>query len=133
MSKVVKMIGGLSMVAGLVLAGSAAANAVDRGDGLLACNYTEICFAEHSNGGGGQRHFYGSSSNHENEGNFSSGTRFHHNASSIKNRDSVSAVCVTESGDWSNDSWQFPARSTTWSNFSGDLNDENQKHVRANC
>lgn len=45
----------------------------------------------------------------------------------------MSAVCVTESGDWSNDSWQFPARSTTWSNFSGDLNDENQKHVRANC
>lgn len=132
MSKVVKMIGGLSMVAGLALAGTAVANA-DRGDGLLSCNSGEICFAEHSGGGGGQRHFWYGSSSHANEGNFSSGTRFYHNASSIKNRDTSSNVCVTESGDWVNDSWQFPSRSTTWSNFANDLNDENAKHYRGNC
>jgi hypothetical protein len=105
----------------------------DNGDGLLACNSGEICFAENSGGGGGQRHFYYGSSAHANEGNFSSGTRFWHNASSIKNRDTVSPVCVTESGDWVNDSWQFPSRSTTWSNFAYDLNDENNSHKRASC
>lgn len=132
MRAITRIAGGLVATAALSVAGATLSSA-DRGDGLLACNSGEICFAEHSGGRGGQRHFYWGSSNHANEGNFSSGTRFYHNASSIKNRDTSSPVCVTESGDWVNDSWQFPARSTSWSNFAYDLNDENGKHHRGTC
>ena len=123
---------GLVMTAGLGFAGAAVAGA-DRGDGQLACNSGEICFAQNSGGGGGQRHFFYGSTNHANEGNFSNGVVFYHNASSIKNRDTASPVCVTESGDWINDSWQFPERSSSWSNFAEDLNDENASHKRARC
>jgi hypothetical protein len=132
MRAITRIVGGLAVTAALAVAGGTMASA-DNGDGQLACNSGEICFAEHAGGGGGQRHFYYGSSAHGNEGNFSSGTPFWHNASSIKNRDTVSAVCVTESGDWVNDSWQFPSRSTTWSNFANDLNDENNSHKRAAC
>ena len=132
MRAITKIAGGLAATAALSFAGATMASA-DNGDGLLSCNSGEICFAEHSGGGGGQRHFYYGSGNHANEGNFSSGTPFYHNASSIKNRDTVSAVCVTESGDWVNDSWQFPARSTTWSDFAYDLNDENASHALRSC
>jgi len=132
MRAIMRIAGGLAATAALSIAGATLASA-DNGDGLLSCNSGEICFAENQGGGAGQRHFYYGSSNHANEGNFSSGTPFYHNASSIKNRDTVSPVCVTESGDWVNDSWQFPSRSTTWSNFAYDLDDENAKHTRSSC
>jgi hypothetical protein len=132
MRVITRIVGGLAATAALGVAGATLASA-DIGDGQLACNSGEICFAEHSNGNGGQRHFWYGSTNHGNEGNFSSGIRFYHNASSIKNRDTSSAVCVKESGDWSNDSWQVPSRSTTWSNFAYDLNDENGSHARRAC
>ncbi|TWD81516.1 hypothetical protein FB561_2632 [Kribbella amoyensis] len=132
MRAITKLTLGIVATGALGVAGAAVATA-DRGDGLLACNSGEICFAEHANGSGGQRHFYYGSANHAAEGNFHNGVPFYHNASAIMNRDTVSAVCVTESGDWVNDSWQFPARSTTWSAFAYDLNDENGRHTRSAC
>lgn len=135
MRVITRIAGGLLATAAMGVTGATMAGAVDRGDGQFACNSGEICFSEDAGGHGGQRHFYYGSLAHANEGNFSGGRTlpFWHNASAIWNRDTVSNVCVTESGDWINDSWQFPARSGSWSNFATDLNDENNKHERRNC
>jgi hypothetical protein len=132
MRVITRIAGGIVATVAMGVAGGMMASA-DRGDGNIACNSGEICFAENSGGGGGQRHFFYGSTNHANEGNFSSGTPFYHNASSIRNRDTQLPVCVTESGDWVNDSWQFPAQSSNWSNFAYDLNDENGSHRRGSC
>ncbi|MGW1343483.1 hypothetical protein ACWCOV_20710 [Kribbella sp. NPDC002412] len=100
----------------------------DRGDGQLACNSGEICFAEHANGVGGQRHFF-YNAEHSSAGNFHNGVRFYHNASSLNNRDTECGVWVQESGDVVNDSWLF-LRNSGWVNFAYDLNDENARHWR---
>lgn len=100
----------------------------DRGDGQLACNSGEICFAEHANGVGGQRHFW-YNAEHGSAGNFHNGVQFYHNASSIWNRDTACGVSVQESGDVVNDTFFF-GRSGGWANFPYDLNDENARHWR---
>ncbi|ETA66557.1 hypothetical protein [Haloechinothrix halophila] len=128
-----------SVRAGLVVAsaavmalasmGTASANH-DHGDGTPSCFGGEICFAEHYDGGGGARHFYESWFYHEEQGDFyPTGTTFWHNASSIRNRDTSSPVCVKESGDWTNDTWWF-SNDSIWKNFHVDLNDENNSHWR---
>lgn len=135
MRAITRAAGTLSAAAALSVAVIGVAGA-DRGDGNLACNSGEICFSQHASGNGGQRHFwYGAE--HSDAGNFTnqdgtSGVRFYHNASAIKNRDTETAVCVEESGDVWNDKWTF-GRSNSWVNFGTDLNDENARHWRSAC
>ncbi|WP_109505269.1 hypothetical protein [Nocardioides speluncae] len=132
MRTMTKIAAGLGAAAALSVSFAGVATA-DRGDGQLACNSGEICFSEHSYGNGGQRHFW-NGAEHSGAGNFtnpngSTGVRFYHNASAVKNRDTACGVWVEESGDWTNDK-QYFGRWNGWANINSDINDENARHWR---
>lgn len=127
MRTITKIAATLGAAAAVTVSMAGVANA-DRGDGQLACNPYEICFSEHANGVGGQRHFF-ENAEHSGAGNFHNGVRFYHNASSVKNRDSECTVHVQESGDWNNNTQSF-IRGNYWQNINSDINDENARHWR---
>lgn len=137
MRTVARLTVALAGAAVLILGGAGTASADhytgDRGnnDGVT-CSSGEICFSEHSDGGGGARHFWWGAE-HDHAGNFTSGVPLYHNASALRNRDTVSAVCVEESGDLYNDRWLFPSGAAYFVNFAYDLNDENARHWRGGC
>ncbi len=118
----------LAVAGVLVTAGSALA--ADVGDGSLACNVGEICFAQNSSLVGGAKHFYYSQHDHG-AFVFSNGSQFKGEASSIKVRDTECGVNVTEEYDFFEnvDTFFYTTNSTTI-NFNGDINDDNGSHKR---
>jgi transposase len=122
---------------GFVGAGVTIANA-DSGDGNLACNGGEICFARDDGSYTYQKHFYYGAS-HDNYvfTNVTTGSAdggyLKNNADQIRNRDSSCDVKVVDDRGIYPDDVFTAVNDGNWKTISGEVDNENDRHERFNC
>jgi transposase len=114
---------------------AAVASAADNGDGYLACNAGEICFAKDDGSTTYQKHFFWGA-DHANYTfvNTSSGaaTAFllKDNADQVRNRDSSCAVRVIDDRGIIPDDWQDIPNNGNWTTLISSVDNENDRHER---
>jgi transposase len=110
----------------------------DVGDGQLACNAGEICFARDLDNTTYQKHFWYAGSHDgytftnvttgaTNQGNLKDG------ADQLRNRDSVCDVKVIDVITFLPDDSHTVANNGSWTALETDVRNQNDKHERVNC